>query len=203
MTKIISLRKKFVNSSLINKTCGRCKKTYPRKKEFFYATKHQSIEGAVNFESFCITCKLEQNKKYKEKNRSKHAEAHLKYKQTEPGHFKEMWHGVKKSRHGNEFKNYEEFFQCWEQQKKIYGKKCPYTGIEMTIIKGLNLHGERKKSSETNISKDRILSSKPYSKQNIMFVSWKANNEKGNVSPKIAKKYLQFVKERFGTDEIE
>ena len=73
----------------------------------------------------------------------------------------------------------------------------------MTKTKGLNPHGERKKHTDTNISKDRILSSKPYSKQNIMFVCWKANNEKGNVSPKIAKKYLQFVKERFGTDEIE
>jgi hypothetical protein len=35
----------------------------------------------------------------------------------------ELWQGIKKSKHGCEFKSYEEFFQCWEQQKKIYGKK--------------------------------------------------------------------------------
>lgn len=198
-----TLRKKFVNSNLINKTCRKCNKIYPRTKEFFYTTRHSSIEGAFNFESICITCSLEKSKKWKEKNRSKNAESHLKYKQTEKGHFNEMWQGIRKSCHGNEFKNYEEFFQCWEEQKKIYGMKCPYMDIEMTIIKGLNPHGERRKHSETNISKDRILSSRPYSKQNIMFVSWKANNAKGNVSPKIAKRYLEFVKERFGTDEVE
>ena len=36
-----------------------------------------------------------------------------------------------------------------------------------------------------------------------MFVCWAVNDIKGNVTPKIAKQYLQFVKERFGTDEIE
>lgn len=61
----------------------------------------------------------------------------------------------------------------------------------------------RGKSTPTNISKDRILSSLPYSKENIMFISWAVNNQKGHVSPQIAKKFLQFVKERFGTDEIE
>jgi hypothetical protein len=73
----------------------------------------------------------------------------------------------------------------------------------MTKIKGINKGEIKKKTTETNISKDRILSSRPYSKENIMFVSWKVNSMKGNISPKIAKKYLQFVKERFGTDEVE
>jgi len=36
-----------------------------------------------------------------------------------------------------------------------------------------------------------------------MFISWAINNKKGDISPKIAKQYLQFVKERFGTNEIE
>jgi len=203
MTEIVSLRKKFVNSSLINKTCGKCKKTYPRTKEFFYTSTHQSMKNAVNFESFCITCKQELSKQWKIKNRSRISEQNIKYKQTERGYFMELWQGIKKSRHGCEFKNFDEFFNCWIEQQKIYGTKCPYTEVEMTKTKGLNPHGERKKHTDTNISKDRILSSKPYSKQNIMFVCWKANNEKGRVSPKIAKRYLQFVKERFGTDEIE
>jgi hypothetical protein len=82
--------------------------------------------------------------------------------------------------------------------------KCPYTGIEMTRIKGINKDQSlKRKKTYTNISKDRILSSRPYSKENTMFVSWGINSMKGNISPKIAKQYLQFVKERFGTDEIE
>ena len=66
-------------------------------------------------------------------------------------------------------------------------------GIEMTKIKGLNINGVRRKSTETNISKDRILSNLPYGKDNLMFISWKANNEKGNITPYIARKYLNFV----------
>ena len=198
---IKTLRKKFVNSSLINKTCGRCKKTYPRTKDFFYARDHQSIKGAFNFGSVCIRCKQEESKKWKKNNKEKNRQGWIKYKSTEKGHFKEMWHGIRKSTHGCEFKSYEEFFNCWIEQQKIYGTKCPYYGFEMTRTKGTNSLGERKKQTDTNISKDRILSSKPYNKENIMFVSWKVNNEKGNISPQIAKKYLQFVKERFGTDD--
>ena len=63
----------------------------------------------------------------------------------------------------------------------------------MTRIKGLNINGIRRKSTETNISKDRILSNLPYGKDNLMFISWKANNEKGNITPYIARKYLNFV----------
>ena len=34
-----TLRKKYVNPNLVNKTCKICKKTYPRTKEFFYPIK--------------------------------------------------------------------------------------------------------------------------------------------------------------------
>jgi len=57
----------------------------------------------------------------------------------------------------------------------------------MTRIKGTG------KATDTNISKDRILSSMPYGPKNIMFISWKANNEKGNVTPYLATRYLEFV----------
>ena len=48
----------------------------------------------------------------------------------------ELWSGVKISKHGNEFKDFDEFFDCWVEQQKIYGTKCPYLNIEMTKIKG-------------------------------------------------------------------
>ena len=63
----------------------------------------------------------------------------------------------------------------------------------MTKIKGKD--GTKTK---TNISKDRINSNLPYSRRNLMFCSWKANDMKGSVTPKIAKRYLGFYKERFG-----
>ena len=73
--------------------------------------------------------------------------------------------------------------------------KCPYLGIEMTKIKGINTEGRRRVATNTNISKDRILSNLPYGKDNLMFISWKANNEKGNITPYIARKYLKFVED--------
>lgn len=33
-----------------------------------------------------------------------------------------------------------------------------------------------------------------------MFVSWKANNEKGNITLEVAKKFIKFAKERFNED---
>jgi hypothetical protein len=202
MTEIISLKRKFVNSTLTNKTCRTCGKEYPRTGEFFYKRTHPSMKNVFKYENNCIRCDNERSLKWKKENRDIKIKNNIKYRITENGYFKEMFVGVRKSKHGCEFKNYEEFFNCWKEQQKIHGIKCPYLGIEMTKIKGINKNGIKRRSTDTNISKDRILSSRPYSKENIMFVSWKVNSMKGNISPKIAKQYLQFVKERFGTDEI-
>jgi len=203
MTEIISLRRKFVNSTLVNKTCRKCNKEYPRTSDFFYERKQEKINTQKHFDSICIRCENERALKWKAKNKEEIRLKNHKYKSSEHGYFKELFQSIKKSKHGSDFKDYNEFFNCWIEQQKIYGTKCPYTGIEMTRIKGINKDGARKKTTETNISKDRILSSRPYSKENIMFISWGINNMKGNTSPKVAKQYLQFVKERFGTDEIE
>jgi len=202
MSEVISLRKKYVNSSLTNKTCTRTMKLPTDKKNFIparyaFITGDPRISPNNEFEVKGLT-----NEDNKDGNKIKVKEAQTKYLMTEVGYFRDMWASVRKSTHGNEFKNFDEFFNCWIEQQKIYGTKCPYTGIEMTRIRGLN-KGNKKKRSSLNISKDRILCSKPYSKQNIMFVCWAVNDIKGNVTPKIAKQYLQFVKERFGTDEIE
>ena len=198
-----TLRRKYVNSSLTNKTCSKCGKTYPRTGEFFYKRKHETINGSFEYSAQCIACENKRGAEWKKRNRLKMIESRKKYLNTERGYFLELFASVKKSKHGNEFKNFDEFFNCWVEQQKIYGIKCPYTGIEMTRIKGINENGVRRKAIKTNISKDRILSFKPYSKENIKFICFYVNSMKGGITPKMAKQYLQFVKERFGTDEIE
>ena len=203
MTEIISLRRKFVNSTLTNKTCTKCNKEYPRTTEFFYLRKERAGHKQKHFDSACIRCENERALKWKANHKEEITLKNHRYKSSETGYFKELFQSIKKSKHGCGFKDYNEFFNCWIEQQKIYGMKCPYTGVEMTRIKGINKDGRAKKTTETNISKDRILSSRPYSKENTMFISWGINNMKGNISPKVAKKYLQFVKERFGTDEVE
>ena len=94
------------------------------------------------------------------------------------------------------------FFDHWLEQKKIYGMKCPGTGVEMTTKAFFNKKGEFK-TCPTNISKDRILSSMGYSRQNLIFTCWKYNNAKGSMTPQMAKAFLKIVKERYGTDKIE
>ena len=194
-----TLRRKYVNSTLTNKTCRTCKKEYPRTIEFFYPVRKNKFDREIitGYSYQCIPCSNERTNKWKKENKDKKRESDTKYKMTEIGFFRELYSGIRRKREANEFKSFEEFYQCWEEQKKIYGTKCPYTGIEMTRFKG------RGKMTPTNISKDRILSSLPYSKQNIMFISWAVNDQKGNVSPQIAKKFLEFVKERFGFEVID
>lgn len=191
----MSLRVKFVNSKLEYKTCYKCKKTYPRDEDHFYKMKHPSVKNNYKYYSYCIKCERKRNRAWKKKDSASGNKKlrQIKYLSTERGYFKELWQSTKNSKHGCLFKTFEEFFKCWTDQQKLYGSRCPYLGIEMTKIKGLNINGVRRKSTETNISKDRILSNLPYGKDNLMFISWKANNEKGNITPYIARKYLNFV----------
>ena len=191
----MSLRRKFVNGALQFKTCFKCKKSFPRDEDHFYKVKHRTTKGCFKYGSYCITCERKRNQEWKKKDSASGNKKlrQQKYLSTENGYFKELWQSCKKSTHGCLFKSYEEFFECWENQKKIYGMKCPYLGIEMTRIKGVNTEGKRRVATNTNISKDRILSNLPYGKDNLMFISWKANNEKGNITPYIARKYLNFV----------
>jgi len=191
----LSLRVKYLNSKLQFKTCIRCKDTYPRDEEHFYKIKHRTTKGSYKYASYCIKCERERKKEWRKQDSKsgRKRERQRKYLSTERGYFKELWQSCRKSTHGCLFRNYEEFFECWEDQQKIYGTKCPYLGIEMTRLKGLNESGKRHRATDTNISKDRVLSNLPYGKDNLMFVSWKANNEKGNITPFIARKYLEFV----------
>ena len=194
----MSLRVKFVNSKLKFKTCFKCKESFPRDEDHFYKVKHRTTKGSFKYGSYCIACERKRNQEWKKKDSASgnKKRRQREYLSTENGYFRELWQSCKKSTHGCLFKSYEEFFECWIQQKKIYGTKCPYRGIEMTRIKGLNINGVRVEATDTNISKDRILSNLPYGKDNLMFISWKANNEKGNITPFIARKYLELIDSR-------
>jgi hypothetical protein len=194
----MSLRVKYVNSALEYKTCFLCKKSFPRNEDYFYKVKHRTTKNSFKYSSYCIKCERIRNQEWKKKDSAsgRKRERQRQYLSTENGYFRELWQGVKKSTHGCLFRNFEEFFQCWIEQQKIYGTKCPYLGMEMTRIKCVNINGKRATATDTNISKDRILSNLPYGKDNLMFVSWKANNEKGNITPFIARKYLELIESR-------
>ena len=183
----MTLRRKYVNSTMVNKQCTQCKKTFPRTEEYFYR-KPTSKLGSFSYIAECITCNLERGKKWKQKNKDKKNEVQRKYNESEHGFFMNMWNSIKRSKHGNSFKSFDEFFSCWEKQKKEYGWQCPYyPWITMTTNRG------KGKQANTNVSKDRILCDFPYGPKNITFVSWAANNKKSAIDPYLATKYLEIV----------
>ena len=128
------------------------------------------------------------------------------YYNTERGFMVKLWNSIKKSskkhKRINKFKNFDEFYNHWLEQKARYGMKCPATGVEMTTTVGVNKPGEHKRIM-TNISTDRILSTEGYSPENLIFTTWKYNNAKNNITPNMAKAFLRIVEERYGTDNIE
>tara|TARA_R100000388_G_scaffold68153_1_gene49291 strand:- start:222 stop:902 length:681 start_codon:yes stop_codon:yes gene_type:complete len=189
----VTLRKKYVNGSLINKTCNKCGNTYPRTENYFYRVKHRTKKNCYNYLPRCITCELERTNEYKRRyNRTKGPKTELAYRQSEKGYFNQKWNTVRRSKKICLIKTFEEFMQCWERQKEKYGEYCPYyPHIKLTRILGRG----RKGKIDSNLSVDRLVNCLPYSKDNIMFVSWRANNEKGEVSYYLARKMTEFIEE--------
>lgn len=190
----MSLRRKYVNSSLKNKTCSNCKKIFPRNEDYFYKTKHRTKNNVKYYDSYCITCRYEHSKKQRRKDGgSKKQKADLKYRQSEQGYLMEKWHSIKKSNKGCLIQSFEEFKACWEKQKETFGEQCPYySNIKLTRKLGRG----NKDKIDSNLSVDRLVNCLPYSKDNIMFISWKANNEKGDVSYFLARKMIDFIEEK-------
>ena len=171
--------------------CSKCDFKTDEHKKYFALDKNK-LNG---FQSNCKKCRKE---------------TAVKYFNTEKGYFKRIWSHIfsESEKRGikNEFKNFEEFYKCWEKKKNIYGLKCPYTKIDMTfeICKTMiDKNGKKRKPRiATNLSVDRILSFGPYNEKNIIFVSFTINQKKNATTPQIAKRFLELVKERYKTDEI-
>jgi len=126
------------------------------------------------------------------------------YYNTERGFMISLWNAIKtssrKHKRINKFKDFDEFYNHWLEQKSRYGMKCPATGVEMTIIRGESKPGEHKRTM-TNISTDRILSTGDYSPENLIFTTWEYNMAKNNITPNMAQAFLKIVKERYGPVE--
>jgi len=149
----------------------------------------------------------EYQKNYRKNNKEKTKKSQSDYYNSERGYFVALWstlnrlNGRKKWKtieQKNGFKNFDEFYNHWLKQKSIYGLKCPATGVKMTTKRFFNKPGERKTKCMTNISVDRILSSKNYSPKNLIFTTWQYNCDKGGLSPKGARFFLKIAEERYG-----
>ena len=50
----MTLRKKWVNTKLLTKTCNECEKTFPRTEEYFYVKKSKGAQ-VKRYYAKCIT----------------------------------------------------------------------------------------------------------------------------------------------------
>ena len=173
-----------------------------RQRDYYQRTREYRIETQKKYYQNNREKVIRKSKEWRINNKEKYKEIMKKHFNTERGYFRTLWETTKQSGKHNSFKDFDDFYNHWLKQKKIYGMKCPATGVEMTMKKMFNGAGEFKRCV-TNISKDRILSSMGYSHQNLIFTSWNYNSAKCNITPKMAKTFLRIVKERYGTDEME
>ena len=142
---------------------------------------------------------IKQTLEWRKNNKEKYDETTKKRLNSEKGFFARMWNDVKQKGESNSFKDFDDFYNHWLEQKKIHGMKCPATGVEMTTKALFNEKGKLHRCG-TNLSKDRILNSRGYNRQNLIFTCWNYNFAKNAITPKMAKSFLKIVKERYGTE---
>ena len=121
----------------------------------------------------------------------------LKYKESEKGFFDILWQSIKNSskKRGtiNFIKSRDHLLELWNNHKKEYGRRCRYTGIELTTKRSM---GEgRKPTTPTNISIDRVDPRRPYEEKNIVFCTWEFNNRKNSITPDDCKRILEVYEE--------
>ena len=121
----------------------------------------------------------------------------LKYKESEKGFFDILWQSIKNSskKRGtiNFIKDRDHLLELWNNHKKEYGRRCRYTGIELTTKRSM---GEgRTPTTPTNISIDRVDPRRPYEEKNIVFCTWEFNNRKNSITPDDCKRILEVYEE--------
>jgi hypothetical protein len=168
---------------LKNKKCGSCKQV---KSLSNFAMERQKKDG---YSYYCRSCK---NKK------------DVEYRSTEIGYMKARYHKMyRKQKATKRLLTFEEFMAAWEKHKSIYGMKSAWgPGVHnleqhkpITMI--CSGKGEAKRI-ESNLSIDRLDSSKDYMVQNIIFIRVDENSRKKDTSYKDCKIHIKLHEERFG-----
>jgi hypothetical protein len=179
-----------------------------KRKKHYLDNKEETIKKQKEYylenkEEICKKQKI-YSVKYREDNKEIILIGRKKYLNTERGFMVKLWNSVKTSsrtyKRTNAFKDFDEFYNHWLEQKARYGMKCPATGVEMTTISCINKPGELKRIM-TNISTDRILSTEGYDYKNLIFTTWEYNSAKNNITPEMARAFLRIVGERYESEK--
>ena len=147
--------------------------------------------------------------------------SNIKYLNTESGFIISKWNDIKKridkaakiEKAGGDYRKSagsqkiaklehtltkKEFLEAWEEHKTKYGWNCYYLGTPMIIGRKLAVKGAKKRNATPPnlLSIDRFYSDVGYTKDNIVFCCWAANDEKGAISINLCKTIVRKYWER-------
>ena len=135
----------------------------------------------------------------------------VEYKSTELGYLKDRYRNIGMKRGPKCCFTFDEFFATWKKHKSIYGMRSAWgPGIDhleqhlpITMIhKGEGQVGKMgclkgAKRTGSNLSADRLDSSKPYTIQNLIFIRGDENSRKKNTTYEDCKIQIKLHEERF------
>ena len=171
---------------MVEKKCSKCKEI---KSILDFANNKHNKDGRY---SCCRSCK---NK------------VDTTYRNTEIGFLKNKFHKMyRKEKKFKRMFTFEEFLASWEKHKSIYGMRSAWgpgphhleQHKPMTRIwlgKGRSKKGS--KLTASNLSVDRLDSSKDYTLQNIIFIRGDENARKRDTSYEDCKIHIKLYEERF------
>ena len=128
------------------------------------------------------------------------------YKSTELGYLKDRYKSIRDKTKKRCF-SFDEFFAAWKKHKSIYGMKSAWgPGVNhleqhlpiTTITPGTKRANEKTPRIMSNLSADRLDSSKDYTIQNLIFIRNDENRRKNNTSYEDCKIQIRLHEERFG-----
>ena len=157
-----------------NKFCTKCKTDLPITE--YHKDKHKN--DGLN--AWCKNCKREER---------------FAASRQPVNYLKRRWDNMGKDDRKRRQITYEELLLLWKdfildnEDRGLHPFACAYTGEPMTFIQGEG-------HIMTNLSCDRIDNSKPYTKDNITFCTFRFNNTKGEMDINNIKLVLQFFKRK-------
>ena len=191
----------------MNKKCSKCGEV--KSIDDF----HKSKIYKDGHKSQCAICLNEYSRKHRANNQEKYREYERKNRSKERGFLKKQFRsilrraGVKKDEKHQCYFTYEEFDNAFQKHKERHGMKSAWgpPHLEITTIHqliegaghGCKNRGLKQIHSKSNLSADRLDSSKPYTIQNLIFIRADENNRKKDTSYEDCKIQMRLHEERF------
>ena len=161
----------------------------------------------------CIICSSEYARKHRANNKEKYREYERKNRSKERGFLKKQFSNIRRRakikpdvKHQCHF-TYEEFDNAFQKHKERHGMKSAWgpPHLEITTIHqlreglghGCKNRGLTQTSLGSNLSPDRLDSSKPYTIQNLIFIRADENSRKKDTSYEDCKIQIRLYEERF------